>query len=283
PPSTPASPEALQAAAEREVQFLTEEREAARALVLALDVESADVLGHASVGLEPSDVIEVGSTAKPFTVAAALEGGADPDAMFSGEEGTWERGELRVEDWRARESISVRDVIVYSSNIGAAKVAEQAGVGQIEALFRRLNLDTESAAAWEGDAGLVRSAHGGRTSLLALARAYAVIARGGTSLSSERVLSEDTAAFVQGALVAAVGPEGTGHQAAAARVPVAGKTGTTRVDGSLRGALFSGFFPADAPKVVVVVYAEVPDGWGGEHAAPSFARMANAWADASAL
>ncbi|MEM9070592.1 MAG: hypothetical protein AAGE52_18950, partial [Myxococcota bacterium] len=47
PPSTPASPEALQAAAEREVQFLTEEREAARALVLALDVESADVLGHA--------------------------------------------------------------------------------------------------------------------------------------------------------------------------------------------------------------------------------------------
>jgi cell division protein FtsI (penicillin-binding protein 3) len=74
---------------------------------------------------------------------------------------------------------------------------------------------------------------------------------------------------------------GTGKKARVAGVRVAGKTGTsewTAADGStMTYASFVGYVPADRPRYVVFVGVESAargNAWGGEAAAPAFARIA---------
>jgi cell division protein FtsI (penicillin-binding protein 3) len=90
-----------------------------------------------------------------------------------------------------------------------------------------------------------------------------------------RVIEEDVAGTVGGALVGVV-EDGTGTSARLGSFAVAGKSGTARLnfgDGYEDGAYYSsfvGFFPADAPQLVVFVGLERPQGayYGGAVAAP---------------
>lgn len=97
-----------------------------------------------------------------------------------------------------------------------------------------------------------------------------------------RVVSAETAASVREMLVEAV-RSGTGRAAAIEGYTVAGKTGTARkvVEGvsgykeKAYVATFAGFFPAEAPKVSIVVVLDEPTPYtGGEAAAPVFAEIA---------
>lgn len=90
-----------------------------------------------------------------------------------------------------------------------------------------------------------------------------------------RVIEEDVAATVGTALVGVV-EDGTGGSARLGSFAVAGKSGTARLnsgDGYEEGAYYSsfvGFFPADAPQLVVFVGLDRPQGayYGGAVAAP---------------
>jgi cell division protein FtsI (penicillin-binding protein 3) len=90
-----------------------------------------------------------------------------------------------------------------------------------------------------------------------------------------RVIDEDVAATVGSALVGVV-EDGTGTSARLGSFAVAGKSGTARLnfgDGYEEGAYYSsfvGFFPADAPQLVVFVGLDRPQGayYGGAVAAP---------------
>ena len=90
-----------------------------------------------------------------------------------------------------------------------------------------------------------------------------------------RVIEEDVAAAVSSALVGVV-EDGTGTSARLGSFAVAGKSGTARLnggDGYEEGAYYSsfvGFFPADAPQLVVFVGLDRPQGayYGGAVAAP---------------
>jgi cell division protein FtsI (penicillin-binding protein 3) len=90
-----------------------------------------------------------------------------------------------------------------------------------------------------------------------------------------RVVDEDVAEAVGGALVDVV-EDGTGTSARLASFSVAGKSGTARLnfgDGYEQGAYYSsfvGFFPAEAPQLVVFVGLDRPQGeyYGGAVAAP---------------
>jgi cell division protein FtsI (penicillin-binding protein 3) len=90
-----------------------------------------------------------------------------------------------------------------------------------------------------------------------------------------RVIEEDVAATVSSALVGVV-EDGTGTSARLGSFAVAGKSGTARLnagDGYEEGAYYSsfvGFFPADAPQLVVFVGLDRPQGayYGGAVAAP---------------
>lgn len=135
-----------------------------------------------------------------------------------------------------------------------------------------------------------------------LARALSAIANGGDLVSphllrempdspmteldwpSERAVSSETAASMRTVLTDVVN-EGTGAAAAVAGYQVAGKTGTAqkaRTDGQAGYAegkyvaSFSGFLPADNPRVLIVVNIDEPSRsiYGGVVAAPTFSRVA---------
>ncbi len=95
-----------------------------------------------------------------------------------------------------------------------------------------------------------------------------------------KVISEETAKKVIGLLQAATEKGGTGEEAVPAGYEVAGKTGTAQKVDSLLGGYsedrfisgFIGFAPTDAPKLVLLVVIDEPQGnrYGGVVAAPIF-------------
>jgi cell division protein FtsI (penicillin-binding protein 3) len=138
---------------------------------------------------------------------------------------------------------------------------------------------------------------------LQLARALAAIANGGTLVTphfladvptspesvpewqtEDGVITPETAATMRAVLTDVVN-EGTGSAAAVAGYQVAGKTGTAqkaRTDGQAGYeagkyvASFSGFIPAQDPRILIVVTVDEPSNaiYGGTVAAPTFSRIA---------
>lgn len=288
PPTRDARAEAqgasIEAIVAAELDRLVEVEGARRAAIVVLDPRDGRVLASAGRGPdgdgEAAREAEVGSTIKPLTVAAALDAGLDPSARFDGEGGRWQAdGATLLADAHPRRSMSVEDVLVASSNVGAGKIVREVGEAPIARLFGEIGARvSEPPRSW--------LAHGAgievRMSPRALAGAYAAFANGGLAIepsadgsgARRRIVSERSAHAVLAMLEAAVGDEGTGHRARVEGLRVAGKTGTTS-DGA---AVFAGLAGVDAPRWVIVVRAEAEGAWGGSLAAPSFARVAAALA-----
>ena len=115
------------------------------ACAIAMDPATAEVLAMASwpafdpnhpVGVPPRawqnlnlvSMYEPGSTFKPFVVAWALQQGLlRPDEQFDCEQGAWRMAGTRriLHDHHPYGVLSVADILVKSSNIGMAKIAER--------------------------------------------------------------------------------------------------------------------------------------------------------------
>jgi cell division protein FtsI (penicillin-binding protein 3) len=156
-------------------------------------------------------------------------------------------------------------------------------------------------ARWSGSAsGSVPIGTSVDATLIQMAAGYAAIANNGTYLAPRlvqstedaggrvtpvpapaprQVISPETAAEVRTLLEAVVVlPGATGRQAAVPGYRVAGKTGTVDrlVDGrytTANAVSFIGMAPAEAPRYVVAVSAAVPEGAGGDVAAPVFSSI----------
>jgi cell division protein FtsI (penicillin-binding protein 3) len=74
-----------------------------------------------------TDVFEPGSTLKVFTAAAALEKGMTSNSIFFCENGRYRIGGYTVRDTHPHDWLTIDHIIAYSSNIGAAKIAESMG------------------------------------------------------------------------------------------------------------------------------------------------------------
>ncbi len=98
------------------------------------------------------------------------------------------------------------------------------------------------------------------------------------------VISKESSEILTNLLVNVV-DKGTGINAKINGIKVAGKTGTAQqlVDGSYKNkkytASFAGFFPADNPKLAIVVILDKPTSsyYGGSVAAPIFRNIAQKW------
>jgi cell division protein FtsI (penicillin-binding protein 3) len=96
---------------------------------------------------------------------------------------------------------------------------------------------------------------------------------------THRVLRPEVAAQLRTMMEAVVDEkDATGTQAAVNGYRVAGKTGTGKrlVDGQYTTSNYGSFIgmaPADHPRFVIAVSAEVPHGTGGDVAAPAFSKM----------
>jgi cell division protein FtsI (penicillin-binding protein 3) len=207
------------------------------------------------------------------------------------------RGPLRWGEHKIRDfhdygaQMSATDVIVKSSNIGSARVAQMIGVDRQQEFLGKLGLleptpleIVEAPGArpllpprWsELSTMTISYGHGLSTSPLQLAAAYATIANGGRKVTptllrspqrapGEQVLSEAAAQRAM-VMLRKVVTDGTASLAEVPGYPVAGKTGTADKPRAQGGgyyedkviATFASAFPADDPRFVLVVTLDEP-------------------------
>lgn len=282
----------IQFIAERECQATLERTDALRCTAVVLDPATSEILAMAVVpGFDPNDRSEVpperwtnwavlgtfepGSTEKLITVSAALEEGAvrwdtrfDVPDRIEVQDGACEKGNeiygcYRDAERHDTESMSVKDIVTRSSNVGTILVQEQLGDEPLARYIDLFGLGRKTGADVPGEAEgrlnlepgcgscYTSAAIGYAVSVtpLQMTAAYATIANGGVWIqphlvrelvdgsgarrssepSEHRVVSEDTASIMRMLLRNVVESEhGTGSNARVAGYTTAGKTGTTR-------------------------------------------------------
>ncbi len=237
-------------------------------------------------------VYELGSTFKIFTVAQAMDLGlVNPDTVID-TKGPLRWGKHRIRDFRNYgDEMSVTKVIVKSSNIGTARLAQEIGVNRQKAFLKELGMleptgfELVEAATgrpllppnWsELSTMTISYGHGLSTSPMHLAAGYAAIANGGYKVQptilkrdapqkGERVFTEHASkASIE--MLRKVVTEGTASFGEVEGYAVAGKTGTAdkprRAGGGYYDekviATFASVFPAHDPQYVLVVTLDEP-------------------------
>jgi len=241
-------------------------------------------------------VYELGSTFKIFAVTQALELGLVNLNTMVDSKSPMIWGKFRIHDFHNYgASLSVMEVIVKSSNVGTAHIAQMIGAQRQQAYLRALGLLdpvpvelAEAASArpilpkkWSDISMLtIAYGHGLSASPLHLAAAYATIANGGTKVTptlvkstvqhtGPRVLSEKTALLAR-QLWRQVVVRGTATLGDVPGYSVGGKTGTADKASPSGGyykdkvvSTFASVFPSYDPKYVLIVTLDEPEETSG--------------------
>ncbi|MCK7575421.1 MAG: penicillin-binding transpeptidase domain-containing protein [Chromatiales bacterium] len=303
----------LQYLAYRELKAAVTEHKAKGGTLVVLDVATGEVLAMVN---QPSfnpnsdrtggserrrnraltDVLEPGSTLKPFVVAAALEKKViSPSSRFS--TAPYNVGRNVVRDVHNYGTLDVTGIITKSSNVGSVKIAQMMSYGDLWSLYDRLGFGHPTGVGFPGESrGLLRHhstwrpfehathsfGYGLSVTSLQLAQAYLVLAADGvkrpvslfkrdplTQASSAReevrILSQDTTRRLRAMMETVVSEQGTAKQAIVAGYRAAGKTGTAKKSAGKAGyasnryqSVFAGFIPAGQPRFVMVVMIDEP-------------------------
>jgi len=242
-------------------------------------------------------VYELGSTFKTLTIAQAIdEGVVRPDTMVD-TTGPLRWGKFRIRDFKDYgPQLSVTDVVVKSSNLGTARIAQQIGAERQRAFLTRLGLlqptTVELAEAdsvkplipgnWsELSTMTIAYGHGIAVSPLHLAAAYASVVNGGTLVQptllkrdraqkGPRVVSRETS-LVMRSILRQVVVRGTASFGEVEGYRVGGKTGTADKPKERGGgyyedkviSTFASIFPADNPRYVLIVTLDEPEETSG--------------------
>lgn len=297
------------------------------ATAVAIDVNTGEILAMASwpsfnpndpTGLKNKDsmrnraaidMFEPGSTVKPLTVSAALESGKFHKNSIIETNGSMRIGNSTIRDSRNLGNINLETLIVKSSNVASAKIAQALPKETMPNFYRRFGFGARTDLRFPGESpGLIMPesrwgvteiatmsyGYGLGTTAVQLAQAYAVLGAGGVMypltlekrtepVEGKRVLEESIARDVMLMMEGVTKQGGTARQAAIAGYRVAGKTGTARKLRSDRKgysrseyrALFVGVAPVSQPRIALAVVVENPVGqyYGGLVAAPIFAKV----------
>ncbi len=105
-----------------------------------------------------TDVFEVGSVMKVFTVAAALDAGVTrPDELWDVEGGRWKVGRKSVIDTHHDWQLTTADIIKRSSNVGAVKIGLRLGRERLYDALRRFGFGAGTGIELPGEqTGLIR-------------------------------------------------------------------------------------------------------------------------------
>ena len=317
----------VQYAAYRALKKAVKKHNAKSGSVVVLDVNSGEVLAMVN---QPSfnpndrsklrqssvrnraitDLMEPGSTVKPFTVLAALESG-----QFSAQSRIdTNPGYLKVDyktfvDPSNYGELNLAEVLTKSSQVGTTKVALSLDPDSTRDLFQRVGFGEVMGTGFPGETlgslpayrkwhpvtqATFAFGYGLSVSSLQLARAYSVLANDGlrkeismVALNSEpkglRVINAATTKEVRHMLRAASSHKGTGRRAMIDGYSVGGKTGTlhkVKVDGGYDDnrymSVFAGLSPISSPRLATVVVIDEPrqgDYFGGLVAAPVFSEI----------
>lgn len=316
----------LQYLAYRELKRAVQQHKAVSGSAVILDVRTGEVLAMVN---QPSynpnnrsasknsqrrnravtDLIEPGSTIKPFTLAAALESGRySSNTMINTAPGRFHLGKAVIRDTRNYGRINIATVLQKSSNVGASKIALNLPEDALWKINDRIGFGMDTGSGFPGEAnGLLSHArhrreieratlaygYGLSVTPLQMARAYSVLGTDGIlrpvsflrvdeKVSGERVIASKIVRQIRNMMEKVVKAGGTGTRAQVTGYRVAGKTGTVKkaVAGGYSDdqyiAIFAGIAPASYPRLAMVVNINEPHAgvyYGGEVAAPVFSRV----------
>lgn len=259
------------------------------------------------------DLLEPGSTVKPFTIMAALESGLfDTGSIIDTNPGS-----IRVDGSLKRDPINYKEVslekiITKSSQVGAIKLGLAMGEAPMLDVLAKVGFGTAIGTGFPGemsgvlpnlsrwsksDIATLAYGYGFQVTPLQMAQAYMIYANEGIRkpvtllkvdgpVAGERVLDGDKVRSINSMMETVVSKTlgGTGVRAAIPTHQVAGKTGTAwyynvggGYDTENYNSYFAGFVPANDPQIVAVVSIHEPKGeeyGGGQVAAPVFAKIA---------
>jgi len=300
-------------------QVLAEEVTKANAkggMAIVMDTTTGDILSMASVDgatkdhpARPAppdehnrpvvDVFEPGSTNKAITVAGALEDGVvNPDSWFQIPSQLTIAGTEYKDAAVHPSSMTVRDIVRESSNVGTIQIARKLGKQRFDAYLRAFGFGSPTGLGFPGEAnGLVLPlsqyndtslasmpiGNGLAVTAMQMLGVYATIANGGSTRpprlvdatvgvdgarhdepkpESHQVVSPTTAATMR-SLLQGVVESGTGTNAQIPGYTVAGKTGTARKPPYDKPpyqyvASFAGFAPAESPRLAAIVVLDEP-------------------------
>jgi penicillin-binding protein 2 len=244
--------------------------------VIVLELPDAEELAIAQVDGRAEVAAPPGSTLKPFLAAAALDHALiDPNEPHECT-GKWTHNGVELSCFAEHGALDLERALATSCNSYFYEAATGVGANRYAARLDRLGLSDLAGTVREVGDGRDREyiaraiGHGAaRVSPRALAHAYAKL------LQEERPEHGP----VRAGMLAATAEDGTADQAAVAGLSVAGKTGTAESDdeGSANThTWFVGYAPADAPRVLVLVYVE-GEGTGGSLAAPVAQQVLSRW------
>lgn len=313
----------VQYLAYRELKAALQKHRASSGSVVVLDIPTGEVIAMVN---QPSynpnarqpgqkaarrnravtDLVEPGSVLKAFTVAAAMENGADPTQQIDTHPGFFPLHNHTIRDVRNFGMVDMTRLLQKSSNIASTKLALEMSDEHFHDVLTRFGLAQSTQSGFPGEAsgtleaprgwGDVEKAtisygYGISVTPLQIAQAYAVLANGGRMLpptfvlggnqaqgAGRQVIDPQIARSVVGMLETVVAPGGTATTAAVVGYRVAGKSGTTRrsVAGGYEKryiSMFAGIVPVRRPRFAMVVAIHDPSAgqfFGGAVAAPVF-------------
>ena len=254
-----------------------------------------------------TDVQEPGSTIKPFTIGTALESGEyTPQSTIDTGKTPFRVPGGRISDTHPHGVLTLENIVVKSSNIGAAKLSMEMPYDSLYATLDKAGFGHRVNAVPAETTGVLPKrkrlidritqsyGYGLNATPLQIARAYTVFANGGvlqplsiqklpdgTKVVGKRVFSEQTTGHILQMLEKVASPEGTARRARVPRYRVGGKTGTSRRNtgnGYEQGhyvSWFVGLAPMSNPQFVMAVMVDDPRGgkyYGGTVAGPVFSK-----------
>jgi cell division protein FtsI (penicillin-binding protein 3) len=313
----------IQYLAYRELKAAIRDQRAKSGSVIVLDVATGEVLAMVNQpAYNPNDrdqlkaktyrnravtdIVEPGSSIKPFVVAAGLASGKfDARSVIDTNPGYVKIGAKLLEDRENLGAVGLATILAKSSNVGMTKVALALEPAQMYGTLNALGFGQVTTSGYPGEsAGLLphyshwrpvgissmSRGYGLSVTPLQLAHAYATVASFGIARpisflrvesppAGARALDDAVAHTLIRLLEAVVSPDGGGKHATIPGYTVAGKTGTAwkataggyATDRYL--AVFGGVAPASAPRLAAVVIIDEPGAgkyYGGDVAAPVF-------------
>ena len=233
-------------------------------------------------------VYEFGSVFKTFTIAAGFnEKLIEPKDMFNNLEKKIKCGGRTISEYdeNLSQNLSVEEILINSGNIGSVKIGQKLGVDKIRNFLNKIGIigdikfditeiGTPIPFNW-GKCKLltVSFGHGITTTLLQLAKGYAIISNGGFNITptlvkndniklekGRRVLNRDVSLKINQILRRVV-TEGTASLADVKGYNVGGKTGTALIveNGKYTKKkinTFASIFPTNEPEYVLIIMLE---------------------------
>ena len=253
-----------------------------------------------------------GSTFKIILAATALEQNlCSPQQPFFCYNGVYKIKDQVLTDEKPYDYLTFEEIIIYSSNIGAARISERLGRKKYYEGINRFGFGTQTGLLlpaeergivnpldkWSG-VSLDFLAYGYEIAVtpIQMVRAFNVIANDGCMIQPyivkaiagvvlkraqpQKILSPGTVVRMK-AIMEEVVKRGTGKTTRIEGIPIAGKTGTTKKISKNKSTMyyissFGGFFPAKRPQVTMFIVIDEPKGqfYGGDVAAPLFKSIA---------